>query len=513
MASVVFEKQLANINKGLQALYKMNKELNKFEKGSNSTKTLSVAIKRLKEAESSVKSMALEAHMLNFDKANKSVNKFNIKLKQTEKLLKTIYNQSKMVTFVGMAATASVAAMGAGIANFGKGYINNQHKAKATGIKNFGGRSIQAIQNMSELITGNKDDLYNIIAHIQDNKTSINTSKDLAQLGINSNDWVKMDWQTQLQTLLDKSKNSMFDDLYNDIFHEAIQNLSGGLSVNQLRALSDGIKELSGVNEKDLKGLNHMQNAFNNALQDVASSKNIDKITQTGKDWAVTQQQMESFFVDTVSGVNKGLTNAIKGIGGGFNDLRNDTTYKAMLKGADLWLGANINQNSIKETINNIPALIQQTRGIYNTISSGINSISGSLKETKNGFNDLFAKIGLTDKTDNATKHSELQDKHKAIQDKIIASENFLSENQTRLKNAMKYNPSDKEAINKYNNDIKQYEKELQEAQQMKIEFIHKHEYDDKTGYWRVKETKSTTEEVLFKNSTMQILDMVRGVF
>ena len=59
--------------------------------------------------------------------------------------------------------------------------------------------------------------------------------------------------------MLDKSKNSMFDDLYNDIFHEAIQNLSGGLSVNQLRALDKGIKELSGVNEKDLKGLNHMQ--------------------------------------------------------------------------------------------------------------------------------------------------------------------------------------------------------------------------------------------------------------
>ncbi|WP_158656700.1 hypothetical protein [Helicobacter bilis] len=26
----------------------------------------------------------------------------------------------------------------------------------------------------------------------------------------------------------------------------------------------------------------------------------------------------------------------------------------------------------------------------------------------------------------------------------------------------------------------------------MKIEFIHKHEYDDKTGQWRVKETKIT---------------------
>ena len=176
MAGVVFEKQLANINKGLQSLRSMNKELNKFEKGSNSTKMLKGAIKSLKEAESSVKSMALEAHMLNFDKAHKSVNKFNIKLQQTEKLLKTIYNQSKMVTFAGMAATASVGAMGAGIANFGKGYINNQHKAKVTGIKNFGGRSIQAIQNMGELITGNKDDLYNIIAHIQDNKTSINTS-------------------------------------------------------------------------------------------------------------------------------------------------------------------------------------------------------------------------------------------------------------------------------------------------------------------------------------------------
>ncbi|MDY5821495.1 MAG: hypothetical protein SPJ83_01665 [Helicobacter sp.] len=445
MASVVFEKQLANMNKGLQALRSMNKELSKFEKGSNSTKMLKGAIKSLKEAESSVKSMALQAHMVSFDKAHKSVNKFNIKLKQTEKLLKTIYNQSKMVAFVGMAAAASVGGMGAGIANFGKGYINNQHKAKVTGIKNFGGRSIQAIQNMSELITGNKDDLYNIIAHIQDNKTSINTSKDLAQLGINSNDWVKMDWQTQLQTLLDKSKNSMFDDLYHDIFHEAIQNLSGGLSVNQLRALDKGIKELSGVNEKDLKGLNHMQNAFNNALQDVASSKNINKITKLGKEWAVTQHQMEAFFVDSASGVNKGLTNAIKGIGGGFNDLRNDTTYKAMLKGADLWLGANVSSNSIKETINNIPALIQQARGIYNIISSGINSISGELKGAKNSINDLLSYVGITDKTDNATKHSELQDKIKAIQDKIIASENFLSENQTRLKNTKRYNPNDKQ--------------------------------------------------------------------
>ena len=442
--------------------------------------------------------MALEAHMVSFDKANKSLNKFNIKLQHTKKHLDTIYSKMKMISFISMAGIGSIAAMGAGIANFGKGYINNQHKAKATGIKNFGGRSLQAIQNMSELITGNKDDLYNIIAHIQDNKASINTSKDLAQLGINQNDWVKMDWQTQLQTLLDKSKNSMFDDLYNDIFHEAIQNLSGGLSVNQLRALSSELPNVS--------------KAFNNALQDVASSENINKITQTGKDWAVTQQQMEAFFVDTVSGVNKGLTNAIKGIGGGFNDLRNDTTYKAMLKGADLWLGDNINQNSIKETINNIPALIQQARGIYNTISSGINSISGSLKETKNSINDLLSYVGITDKTDNATKHSELQDKHKAIQDKITASENFLSENQTRLKNAMKYNPNDKEAINEYNNDIKQYEKELQEAKQMKIEFIHKHEYDDKAGQWRVKETKATSSSNtgLLDNAAM-LMNAIRG--
>lgn len=58
---------------------------------------------------------------------------------------------------------------------------------------------------MSELITENKDDLYNIIAHIQDNKTNININKGLAQFRINSNDWVKIDWQAQLQTLLDKS--------------------------------------------------------------------------------------------------------------------------------------------------------------------------------------------------------------------------------------------------------------------------------------------------------------------
>ena len=134
------------------------------------------AIKSLKEAESSVKSMALEAHLVSFHKAHKSLNKFNIKLQHTKKHLDTIYSKMKMISFASMAGIGAIAAMGAGIANFGKGYINNQHKAKVTGIKNFGGRSLQAIQNMSELITGNKDDLYNIIAHIQDNKTSINTS-------------------------------------------------------------------------------------------------------------------------------------------------------------------------------------------------------------------------------------------------------------------------------------------------------------------------------------------------
>ena len=40
-------------------------------------------------------------------------------------------------------------------------------------------------------------------------------------------------------------------------------------------------------------------------MQDVASSENIDKITQTGKDWAVTQHQMEAFFVDSASGLIK----------------------------------------------------------------------------------------------------------------------------------------------------------------------------------------------------------------
>ena len=44
----------------------------------------------------------------------------------------------------------------------------------------------------------------------------------------------------------------------------------------------------------------------------------------------------------------------------------------------------------------------------------------------------------------------------------------------------------------------------------MKIEFIHKHEYDDKTGYWRVKETKiSQTEEGLFKGSIMGLVGTI----
>ena len=63
----------------------------------------------------------------------------------------------------------------------------------------------------------------------------------------------------------------------------------------------------------------------------------------------------------------------------------------------------------------------------------------------------------------------------------------------------------------KYNN-IKQYEKELQEAKQMKIEFIHKHEYDDKAGQWRVKETKATNSSNtgLLDNAAM-LMNTIRG--
>ena len=35
-----------------------------------------------------------------------------------------------------------------------------------------------------------------------------------------------MDWKTQLQTLLDKSQDKMFDNLSSDVLHEALQNLS-----------------------------------------------------------------------------------------------------------------------------------------------------------------------------------------------------------------------------------------------------------------------------------------------
>ena len=74
-----------------------------------------------------------------------------------------------------MAGIGSIAVMGTGIiklkwiykhhkksnkiARFGKEYINNQYKAKITDIKNFGDKTLQAVQNMSELITRNKDDL------------------------------------------------------------------------------------------------------------------------------------------------------------------------------------------------------------------------------------------------------------------------------------------------------------------------------------------------------------------
>ena len=46
----------------------------------------------------------------------------------------------------------------------------------------------------------------------------------------------------------------------------------------------------------------------------------------------------------------------------------------------------------------------------------------------------------------------------------------------------------------------------------MKIEFTHKHEYDDKAGQWRVKETKATSSSntSLLDNAAM-LMNVIRG--
>ncbi|WP_289748630.1 hypothetical protein [Helicobacter bilis] len=368
MASVVFEKQLANIQKGLQTLRSMNKELNKFEKGSNSTKMLKGAIKSLKEAESSVKSMALEAHMLNFDKAHKSLNRFNNGLQHTKKYLDSIYGKLKMIGFASMAGIGSIAAMGAAMGSGAKSQV--AHTTKAKTLSNMSGRSLDIFKQM-----GKKQGDENLIVGMYENllNAADNGSIALSTFDLNQDDIIKglnsTNIQDRVKTLdkvvkalegyKDYTKNSHFNDLSQEL-------------------LGVGIREAVAYRERAGGSFTDQFNAIRAKTNKTTIYKDVEAVGQAFID---LQYQISQFGDWLTSNFQKGLTGAFGGLETAFDIMKNDKEMKAYLNVLSAGAAVKVPQiiGNVFEAIMNIPNYFESIKILLNKIVLGAESIKNAI--------------------------------------------------------------------------------------------------------------------------------------
>lgn len=384
MASVVFEKQLANINKGLQALRSMNKELNKFEKGSNSTKMLKGAIKSLKEAESSVKSMALEAHMVSFDKAHKSLNRFNNGLKHTKKYLDSIYGKLKMIGFASMAGIGSIAAMGAAMGSGAKSQV--AHTTKAKTLSNMSGRSLDILKQM-----GNKQGDENLIVGMYENLLNAvdNGSIALSTFGLNQDDIIKglnsTNIQDRVKTLdkVVKALESYKDYTTNSHFNDLSQELLGV-----------GIREAIAYQQRAGGSFTDQFNAISAKTNDKAGSKttiykNVEAVGQAFIDLQYTLSQFNDWFV---SNFKTSFEAGFNGVSKALETIKNSKTISNKIQDFSKNIEVYITQGigHFFESVMNIPNYLATMSNLLDKIHLAVKSVKDSIFYV---FTDLGDKL------------------------------------------------------------------------------------------------------------------------
>lgn len=379
MASVVFEKQLANINKGLQALRSMNKELNKFEKGSNSTKMLKGAIKSLKEAESSVKSMALEAHMVSFDKAHKSLNRFNNGLKHTKKYLDSIYGKLKMIGFASMAGIGSIAAMGAAMGSGAKSQV--AHTTKAKTLSNMSGRSLDIFKQM-----GNKQGDENLIIGMYENLLNAvdNGSIALSTFGLNQDDIIKglnsTNIQDRVKTLdkVVKALEGYKDYTTNSHFNDLSQELLGV-----------GIREAVAYKQRAGGSFTDQFNAISAKTNKTEIYKNVEAVGQAFIDLQYTLSQFSDWFV---ANFQDSFKTAFNGIAKAFNNIKNNKTIQDKMNkfSANLESYITLGIGHFFESVMNIPNYLATMSNLLDKIHLAVKSVKDSIFYV---FTDLGDKL------------------------------------------------------------------------------------------------------------------------
>lgn len=344
MASVVFEKQLANIKKGLELLHEMTQSMQELTDLSNENfmqKNIAQIQKANNELGNTAKKMQgitqQSKKSFDFKPGIKSINALKLGLTAVGKLLDGIYQKTKMIVFAGIAAFA------------GMGFMASNQSKKNNQAKDIGlsPAKMLALENAGKIKAGDSNRYVESFINIKTNATSNNAS-DFATLSLNYADFADM-----------SDPNQMFE-----VFNAKAQEINK-MKGPESEHLREAFKNIVGHSTTEF----HKAGAYTEYLNQhkEAQKAGLDSLGGAGESFDRALAQLQMTLTTIVSKLAPFITQISDAFTKGLRDLLNNKEFNAMLKNfgkAMEQFGNNLSTNII-DFFKNLPEYIEKVKNFF----------------------------------------------------------------------------------------------------------------------------------------------------
>ena len=351
MASVVFEKQLANIKKGLELLHEMTQSMQELTDLSNENfmqKNIAQIQKANNELGNTAKKMQgitqQSKKSFNFKPGLKSINALKLGLTAVGKLLDGIYQKTKMIVFAGIAAFA-------GIGFMASNQSKKNQQAKDIGLSP---AKMLALENAGKIKAGDSNRYVESFRNIKTNATSSNAS-DFATLGLKYEDFADM-----------SDPNQMFK-----VFNAKAQEINKMKGANS-EHLREAFKNIVGYSTTEF----HKAGAYTEYLNqhEDARKLGLDSLGGAGESFDRALAQLQMTLMSIVSKLAPFITQISDAFTKGLRDLLNNKEFNAMLKNfgeAMEQFGKNLSTHII-DFFKNLPGYIEKVKNFFQWVFNKI---------------------------------------------------------------------------------------------------------------------------------------------
>ena len=351
MASVVFEKQLANIKKGLELLHEMTQSMQELTDLSNENfmqKNIAQIQKANNELGNTAKKMQgitqQSKKSFNFKPGIKSINALKLGLTAVGKLLDGIYEKTKMIVFAGVAA---IAGMGFMASNQNK---KNQ-RAKDVGLS---GSHLWGLQQAGKTYAGDEERYVNAYSSIKSQAMdTAGSAATFAKLGLKSTDFKDMSDPNQMFKVFNEIAQNLLADKNNEVGWQAFQ-------------------ELTNYTPQEF----YREGAHSYYIQQQTQAQNsgLDALGGAGKSFDKALAQLQMTLTTIVSKLSPFIIQISNAFDEGLRNLLSNPEFNKMLKnfGESMTkFGKNLSTHIIN-FFKNLPGYIKTTKEIFDTIIDAI---------------------------------------------------------------------------------------------------------------------------------------------